>query len=68
MSIFQFWADPVGWFVNSFTWWFTSPAWYVALNLLFWPALFLKAWLHDRWDDRQRRRKHERALAARLPA
>lgn len=65
MSIWQFWTDPVQWFVNNYTWWLTSPPWYVVANLLFWPALFGRAWLLDRWDERRRRK---RALAARLPS
>ena len=62
MSIFHFWADPVDWFVNQFTWYLTSPPWYVAANLLFWPAVFAKAWLHDRWDLHRRRRTKQRVV------
>lgn len=65
MSIWSFWADPVGWFVNNYTWFLTAPWWYVVLNLAFWPIVFLKPWLLDRRDLRRNRK---RALAARPPA
>jgi hypothetical protein len=64
MSIFQFWADPVGWFVNNFTWWMTDPWRLTASNFLFWPLVFIKPWVQDRWELRQRRRRRRKEQMA----
>jgi len=57
MLPFDFLADPVGWVEEQYVWFLHSPAWYVALCALFWPAVFARAWVMDEWDRRRRRRK-----------
>jgi hypothetical protein len=50
--VIDFWITP-------FDWWSGTPlALYVTFaNFLFWPALFLRAWLMDEWEKRRRRRR-----------
>ena len=36
-----------------------DPLWMIAANFLFWPALFLRVWLMDRWDRRQSRKRKQ---------
>ena len=57
MPIVQFLTDPVGWFVDQYTWFLHDPPWFVLANLFFWPVLFTWTWGRDRWEKRRRRKK-----------
>lgn len=50
MNVFEFWANPLGWFIDTLTWWFTAPPWIVVLNLTFWPIWFGYLGIRD-WRD-----------------
>lgn len=56
MSILDFWADPVGWLLDSFFWRQNGAPWELAVALLFWSAVFAKAIVGDWWERRARRR------------
>ena len=62
--VIEFLTDPVNWVKDQYLWYFTTPIWFVAVNLLWLPALFLKAWLNDEYRRRRRVRRKKAATVA----
>jgi hypothetical protein len=61
--VIEFLTDPLGWIKDQYTWFLDEPGWYLALCILFWPAVFARAWAMDEWDRRTRRRRRRKELA-----